>query len=264
MSLGDWWKRAFEDGVYPLSALAAGRTWRERTLREISFAGRLFGPPGNYKILDLCCGVGRHSLELARRGYRVTGVDISSKYLAEARRQARLQKISVEFLRRDMRRVGFERTFDAVINLYTSFGYFSRASDDYQVLCGVYRALKPGGKFLLEIANYSRVLEKLKFDRRNNLDSSRWSEIDDGTLVLEDSLWLPQKGLIRVRWLFLKGARRQEMTSYVRPYESGSLTRLLRKAGFTIRKVMDGLSSSPFRASTSGRLAILAQKPPAR
>jgi cyclopropane fatty-acyl-phospholipid synthase-like methyltransferase len=76
------------------------------------------------RVLDLCCGPGRFSIELARRGFRVTGVDRTALYLAEARRRAKKQKLDVELVRSDMRRFVRPRAFDACINMFTSFGYF--------------------------------------------------------------------------------------------------------------------------------------------
>lgn len=148
LSLKNWWSHAFEKGIYPLKSLIEDPKWRKKTGQEIAFLRRILRLPRRSHILDVGCGVGRHAVELAKLGYDVTGVDISSRYLAEARRRARKQRVHAHFIRGDMRRLDFNKTFDAAINLFTSFGYFPSPSDDLKVLRGVCRALKPGGLFL--------------------------------------------------------------------------------------------------------------------
>jgi 2-polyprenyl-3-methyl-5-hydroxy-6-metoxy-1,4-benzoquinol methylase len=103
------------------------------------------------KILDLCCGIGRHSLEFARRGFQVTGVDRTQSYLDKARQQAKTENLNIEFIKEDMRKFCRDDTFDVVINMFTSFGYFEDSEDDRQVVENIFRSLKSGGKFLIEI-----------------------------------------------------------------------------------------------------------------
>ncbi|NIT57732.1 MAG: methyltransferase domain-containing protein, partial [Aliifodinibius sp.] len=102
-------------------------------------------------ILDLGCGIGRHTLELAHRGFTVTGVDRTQTYLNKAREKARIGGLEVEFVQADMR--SFRRTgaFEAVINLFSSFGYFENPEEDRRVVENVYDSLKPGGRFLVEM-----------------------------------------------------------------------------------------------------------------
>ena len=102
------------------------------------------------RVLDLCCGQGRHSLELARRDYQVVGLDLSSTLLAESRQQAQKEKLNVEFIQSDMRRIPFESEFEGIFNFYTAFGYFQLDEDNQAVLNAVAHALKPGGRFLLD------------------------------------------------------------------------------------------------------------------
>jgi len=113
--------------------------------------------PGTY-ILDLCCGVGRHSLELARRGFQVTGVDRTRLYLDRASKQAEVEELRIEFVQDDMRTFCRPDAFDAVINMFTSFGYFEDQEEDHQVAMNVYRSLKSGGVCL------SKMLARRKRD----------------------------------------------------------------------------------------------------
>ena len=103
-------------------------------------------------VLDLCCGPGRHSIELARRGFRVTGVDRSSFLLGRARDLASEAGVDVEWVRQDMRRFARDEAFDLVLSMFTSFGYFDDPSDDVAVLRNVHRSLRPGGTLVLDAA----------------------------------------------------------------------------------------------------------------
>ncbi len=122
------------------------------TAEEIDQIIELLDIQKGAKILDLCCGVGRHSLELALRGYSIVGVDLTEEYLAEARKQAGSEGLNIEFVRNDMRRFCLLESFDAVINMFTAFGYFEDLADDKRVLANIYCSLREGGKLLMDIA----------------------------------------------------------------------------------------------------------------
>jgi ubiquinone/menaquinone biosynthesis C-methylase UbiE len=137
-------------------------------------------PPGS-KVLDLCCGMGRHSLALAEEGYEVTGVDLSEVLLREARSQFGAEKVT--WLRSDMRDLPLDGGFDAVVNLFTSFGYFEKDEEQVKVLREIYRLLKPGGKFVIDFLNPAYVIRHLvphstREDGENLIEESR--RIEDG------------------------------------------------------------------------------------
>jgi SAM-dependent methyltransferase len=132
------------------SILFSQRRWSDAPAEVEKVVSLLGIGPGTH-ILDLCRGVGRHSLELARRGFHVTGVDRTRLYLDRASKQAEAEALKVEFVQDDMRTFCRPDAFDAVINLFTSFSYFEDPEEDRQVLLNVYRSLKPGGVFLLEM-----------------------------------------------------------------------------------------------------------------
>jgi SAM-dependent methyltransferase len=103
------------------------------------------------RILDLCCGMGRHSITLARMGYQVTGVDLS-KVLLDTAMQADPDE-DVRWVRGDMRKVPLEEQFDAVVNLFTSFGYFDLDEQNIRVIREIDRLLLLGGRFLIDYLN---------------------------------------------------------------------------------------------------------------
>lgn len=118
-----------------------------RTQRELAGLEKLCPLASRARILDLGCGHGRHSLELAQRGFRVTGVDLSPLFLDRARQTSQ----EVRWLQQDMRQITFVEEFDAVVSLYHAFGYFAQDSENLKVLQAIYRALVPGGYFLLDL-----------------------------------------------------------------------------------------------------------------
>lgn len=137
--------------------------------------------PEGSKVLDLCCGMGRHSLALAEAGFAVTGVDLSEVLLREARAQDGAE--AVTWLRSDMRELPLDGGFDAVVNLFTSFGYFEDDEEQVKVLREVYRMLKPGGKFIVDFLNPAYVISHLvphstREDGDNLIDEFR--RIEDG------------------------------------------------------------------------------------
>src|SRR5512138_1360083 len=102
------------------------------------------------RVLDACCGPGRHSLELARRGYRVTGLDLTESYLEAARETASAEGLSIEFLRGDVRAFRRPGAFALCLNLFTSFGYFKSREEDIGTLRNFRASLAPGGALVLE------------------------------------------------------------------------------------------------------------------
>src|SRR5262249_24807366 len=124
----------------------------EMTVREAEQILALVRPSEDAAVLDLCCGPGRHSLEFARRGFRVTGVDRTARYLDTARVAATREGLTVEFVQEDMRRFQRPAAFDLTLNLFTSFGFFAAAGEDLQVLRNLYTSLRAGGQVVLEMA----------------------------------------------------------------------------------------------------------------
>jgi SAM-dependent methyltransferase len=205
-------------------------------------------PPA--RILDLCCGVARHSLELARRGYRVTGVDRTEMYLEEARNQAAKEKLKLELIRSDMREFRRPNAFDAVLNMFTSFGYFADPNEDRRVATNVYQSLKQGGVFLIDVMG-KEVLARV-FRERD------WHE-EDGILVLEERKLSQNWGWIESRWTIITRDRRTTFTVSHRLYSATELVLLLSGCGFGEVQVYGGLDGIPYDQNAR-RLVAVARK----
>jgi SAM-dependent methyltransferase len=225
------------------------RHW-ENAPGQVENAIALLGVAPGAAVLDLCCGPGRHSLELARRGFNVTGVDRTAMYLNQAREQAQAEGLEVEFVQRDMRRFIRLNAFDAAINMYTSFGYFKDPADDKKVLVNLHRSLKPGGALLIDTMG-KEVLARVFVERE-------WSE-QDGAIMLEERKLHPGWDWIDCRWVFLKGSRRTEVRFGHRLYSAVELSSLLLEAGFADVKAFGDLQGAPYD-HTARRLIVVARK----
>jgi len=201
-------------------------------------------------VLDLCCGPGRHSLELARRGFRVTGVDRTARFLEEGRRRAQAEGLTVEFVQDDMRTFRRPEAFDAAINLFTSFGYFDDPREDKQVLQNVHASLKPRGRLLLDVMG-KEVLARI-FRERD------WFE-QDGALFLEERRLSDGWSRIETRWIIVQDGEREEFTLRLRLYSGAELAALLREVGFQRVELFGSLEGKAYDHNAS-RLVALAQK----
>jgi SAM-dependent methyltransferase len=132
----------------------------ERSDSEVEFILRLLDLPEGAELLDVPCGHGRIANRLAARGLQLTGIDRSAHFLDVARSRASEAGVSVEYLEGDIRELPFEGRFDAVLNWFTSFGYFDDDTNK-RVLAGFRRVLRPGGKLLLEQASREFLMANL-------------------------------------------------------------------------------------------------------
>lgn len=130
------------------------QSWVEDTNRQVDFLVEKLGLKNGAKILDLACGFGRHSLELARRGFDVTGIDITPDYIDFAKKTAEKEKLSARFICSDIRKVDFENEFDAVLNMADgAVGYLENDEENLKIFKVVSKALKSGGKHFMDIMN---------------------------------------------------------------------------------------------------------------
>ncbi|MDZ7332004.1 MAG: class I SAM-dependent methyltransferase [candidate division KSB1 bacterium] len=128
------------------------------TIQEVDFIVELFQLEPSAKILDVGCGVGRHAIELARRGYQVTGLDYSQRMIAIAKERAKKEGLSVQFVHGDARVMSLENNFDAALSLCEgAFGIMETDEQNIAILKNIYNALKPNGQLLLNVLNASFV-----------------------------------------------------------------------------------------------------------
>ena len=145
----DWYKKIWTLDI-------KDQSWVEDTKRQVDFLIEKLELKGTERILDLACGFGRHSLELARRGYDVTGVDITPEYIEYATKQAQTEKLNAGFICSDIRNVSFHNEFDVVLNMADgAIGYLENEEENLKIFRVISEALKPGGRHFMDIMNGS-------------------------------------------------------------------------------------------------------------
>ncbi len=223
----------------------------ERTAREVAGTIKLLNLPPDSSLLDLCCGTGRHALPLAQQGYRVTGLDQNENFLQQAQAEAEAKGIKVRWVQSDMRLIPFENEFDAVINIFTSFGYLEDEDEDLRVLQQIQHALKPGGHFLLETIYQPRVMR--------NYSPHGIIRYNDGLIVLEERHLdlLGSRNEIGITMLFPEGQRAEHRQS-IRVYTLTELVRMLAAVGIQMQAYYGDLDGSPL--TLDSRLVIVGQK----
>jgi 2-polyprenyl-3-methyl-5-hydroxy-6-metoxy-1,4-benzoquinol methylase len=162
---------------------------RERAPADVETIVRLLERESGAEILDCPCGHGRISNRLAAQGFRVTGIDASELFLEQARAEARAQELDVDYVQGDMRKLPWRDRFDAVVNWFTSFGYFSDEQNQ-AVLRQFHDALRPGGRLILETQNITRILLQPRpqhwLERDGNLMLDEWKlDVENARFVTE-------------------------------------------------------------------------------
>jgi len=238
----DFWE-TYESLIFTGKTLAAAPQDVEQAIAMLKLE------PGA-RICDLCCGVGRHSLELARRGFQVTGVDRTERYLDQAKAKADAEGLDIEFVHQDARNFRRPDSFDAVINLYTSFGYFEEPSENMTVLENIHTSLKSGGKLLMELMG-KEVLARI-FQERD------WRQ-EDGAILLEERKVGKNWAFIESRWILFKDGEKYEHTFYPKLYSAVELCEMLSRCGFWAIETFGGLDGSPYDQNAN-RLTVLGCK----
>jgi SAM-dependent methyltransferase len=215
--------------------------------RDAEPLARLLDLKPGARVLDLCCGPGRFSIELARRGFKVTGVDRTVLYLNEARKRARQQKLDVEFVRQDMRRFVRTKAFDACINMCTSIGYFEDPADDLKVCRNVHRSLRPGGRFLVQTGGKEWLAREFR--------SRDWRE-EAGAFILEERKVMPGWTGIENRWVIIQKGKAREFRFSLRLYSSGEISDLLTRAGFKKVDIYGGVDGAPYDDTSRWLVAV--------
>ena len=195
-------------------------------------------------ILDLCCGPGRHAAELVRRGFRVTGVDRHKPYLERAREASG----EIELVEADMRDFSRAGAFDAVINMYTSFGYFEDPAEDLKVARNMRASLKAGGKALIETVG-KEVLARKYVPRA-------WHDNEDGSIMLERRRICDDWSGAESDWILFRGAERSEHRVYTRLYSAVEIRNLLQEAGFGDVTIFGALDGRPYDHEAKRLVAV--------
>jgi SAM-dependent methyltransferase len=242
-----WWSTYFDERFL--------RIYRpllppERTRAEVESLVELLELPRGAAVLDVACGWGRHSLELAAAGLRVTGVDLSEGLLEEARRLATEGGVEIDWVRADMRRLPFANAFHAAVSLFSSLGYFDSDEDDLAVLAGIRNALRPGGRFVLETMH--RDLIARDFLERD------WWQGPDGERIRVERVFDPVAGVSHEAMYWEDDGGSGEKHFSIRVRSATEWDGLLRAAGLEPLEWFGSWELEPF-THASPRLLVLSR-----
>lgn len=243
MEKSDWFASWFDTEYYHI-------LYKNRDNKEAEkFIGNLVNYlqlPSQSRVLDLACGKGRHSITLYTHGYTVLGVDLSSQSIEQAEY---LSNEHLQFKVHDMREVIPNEQFDAVFNLFTSFGYFDSSEDNKRVLQSVHQMLKPNGMLLIDFMNATKVIADL---------------VEEETKIVEEitfNITRKYDGQHIFKYInFEADGKTHQYMERVQALKLVDFMALLEVCGFDLIRTFGNFDLDDFNEETSNRLILLARK----
>lgn len=218
------------------------------TLKQVDFIINSLSLKKEDSVLDLGCGIGRHIIELGKRGIFGVGIDFNEKYIEIANKlKGDLQ--NVQFIKMDMRKINFERVFDAALSMWTSFGYFSD-EENLSLLKKINYSLKEKGKFLLDIENIFYMLR--------NLPKERWEKEDDFYILERNELSF-RSSRLKTERVIIKDGIIKTYTRIYRIYTLKEIELYLEKAGLKVLNYYGGYDGEEYSIQ-SKRLIVISEK----
>ena len=217
---------------------------------DLPFLESIFAVQGGRALLDVACGVGRHSIPLAQRGYRVTGLDLSSTCLDKAMRRADDDHLAIEWHRGDMRELPWRDRFDGALCFGNSFGYCDRVGTR-AFIHSLASALKPGAPFVMETGAMAESLLP-------SLQTRRWIEAGD-ILFFSSATYDASASRLDVEYSFLRNGVRETNTAHTWIYTIGEVRELFASVGLVVEQLCSSATGDPFRLGDP-RLLLVARK----
>ena len=239
------WQEAFFQGI----ALDA---WRravnpEMTRADVDFLEQTLAIGAGAQLLDVPCGNGRHAIEFASRGYKMTGLDLSEEFIAEARRA---MPSAVRWVKDDMRSLSWVSEFDGAYCFGNSFGYLTW-EEARQFLAAVARALKPGARFAVETGMAAESILP-------SLLRTRWFRLGD-MFMLSENRYDPAESRLDIDYTFVRGGEVETRPTSSYTFTTGELCRMHRKAGLQPVQLLASTNSEPYQLG-SPRLILVSAK----
>jgi SAM-dependent methyltransferase len=216
---------------------------------QIDFVVKILSLPAGARVLDVGCGRGRHAIALCRMGYRVTCLDLSPVLLRLAKQKSE-QVCCARFVQADMRRIPFAAVFDAVMSLFTTFGYFKTDEQNQQTLVSIGTALKPGGWFFLDYLNKDFVVKNFV---------ARDCRADEGFEISQERTYNQKDQRIEKKIRMKENGRLREYSESVRLYTLNEMQAMLAAAGLRLMNTFGDFDGSDFSAG-SPRLILVGKR----
>lgn len=210
----------------------------DMTKSEVEFLISETSIPTYSNILDLCCGTGRHSIQLAKLGYQVTGLDISSNFLKTAKEKSIKSGVQIAWINKDMRDIPFKNTFDLIFIMFGAWGFFEEDDENFVVFQAINHALKMNGHFILDFFNRDWIL--------HHFQPTHWAERETG-FYLEKRHFDDNLGRLNTESIFIKqdGSIKKWETS-IRAFTLQEIKAMLKQAGFNVHSVYGNINKQPF------------------
>jgi SAM-dependent methyltransferase len=224
----------------------------QATQAEAEFVSNALGLQPGAQVLDVGCGYGRHAMELAARGFHIVGLDLSTPLLVRGGEEAHRRGLTINFVRGDMRELDFDAQFDGAYCLFSTFGYFDDETNK-KAVANMARALRPGGRLLIEILNRDYVIA--------DLPTRVWWE-GDGCVVLEEVELNYFSSRIQVnRSVVFDDGRQLEQEISVRAYSLHEVGKLMHSAGLRVLEVSGAYHTrGRFFGNQSRHIIVLAER----
>jgi SAM-dependent methyltransferase len=198
--------------------------------------------------LDLCCGPGRCTVALAKRRFKVTGVDRTKFLLDKARARARTAKAKIEFIQKDMRDFIRPDTYDLVLSMFTSFGYFVNKDEDMAVLRNIHASMRKGGAVVIDVIGKERLAKIFVATSSNDLP--------DGSLMVERREITDDWTCIHNEWIVIRKGRAKSYKFDLNLYSAQELRMLMERAGFKRVKVYGSFDGAAFGRDSIRTIAV--------
>lgn len=219
----------------------------EEAEKQVDKIIKLTGVQGG-SALDLCCGPGRFSFVLKKRGFSVTGLDRTTCLLEKAKAGAKARELDIKWIQDDMREFVSPESFDLIINMFTSFGYFDDKNDDIRVLNNILTSLKPGGVFLIDIMGKEWVAR--------HLSTTISSKLSDGSLLVQRHEIFDEWTRIRNEWTLIKDGMAKTFKFHHTLYSGQELRDRLENVGFKKVRLFGNLDGNEYGAVAERLIAV--------
>lgn len=244
----NWYKSFFNEDYFKFWSPTFST---QRSKKETDFIIRQLKLKKGEKILDAPCGQGRHARELSKKGFKIVGIDYSEFLLNEAKKYCDDLTKKPEFLLQDIRKIDFTNKFKAILNLFTSFGYFSD-KDNEKIIENFSKALMDGGCLFLDLLNPFYIFNKMENKPKKIICDgfikiSRISDINPLTMTA------------CLEWIIYQNNQQKKLEAFIRLYTLPEIKALLSKHNFKIQKIFGDYRGNDYSLNSS-RMIIIAKK----
>lgn len=245
--MAEWWENFFDADylrVYEDHDM-------DRAEAEAAFVQKVLKLRRGQRVLDVCCGYGRHAVLFAKAGLDVTGFDRSRLFIGNGKRAARKARVKVTWVQGDVRTMVVEPDFHAAVSLFTSIGFFSTEDENYQVVARSAAALKPGGQFLLDTFNRDSLV---RCPHGRN-----WQPIRGGIMLASPAFDIEKSRLTVERTLILQNGRRRMAGFSLRIYTLAEVVAMFERASLEVTRTYGDFRGSKYTLD-SPRIIVVGRK----